>query len=167
MRANKHIRRVYVKMLLDENPDLSHLGNYGNTPGPGAIDREERGDMGRDEFRYFTPAMTGEQTGNPESPEQDYRRMEAFTRGDWSMHGIRACAEIVAAGTTQTICSAGLWGIESDSDPSYFTDVAGEQLEELYAILRDFGFTDESIWSVRVEYPKEIPPVEERGLFDE
>ncbi len=111
------IRRVYVERMLDEYPDLSHLGEYGNSPtSECAIDREARGDAGRNECRWFNPTMTGEQTGNPDSPEQDYQRMEAYNRGDWHMVGIRAVAEVVtASGTIQTLRSGGLWGIESDS----------------------------------------------------
>jgi len=168
MRTNPvQIRRVYVKTMIDENPDLSHLGKYSDTPGPYAIDREERGDMRRGEFRYWNPAMTAEETGNPDSVEQDYKRHEAYGDDLWQAMGIRACAEVVAGDTTQTICSAGLWGIESDSEPTYFTGVAEEQLEELYTILQDFGIPQARSRSVRVEYPENIEPAEERGLFDE
>ena len=71
----KRILSVKVEWKHDESPDYSHLGEYSNHEGPDSIDRKERGDMGRHEYRYFIPGMTAEQTGNPESPEQDYQRM--------------------------------------------------------------------------------------------
>src|SRR5688500_10376303 len=57
-------------------PDLSHFGEYSDVPGDDdkTIDRQERGDQWRNEHRYFIAALSGENTGNPESVEQDYQR---------------------------------------------------------------------------------------------
>ena len=134
------VRRSDFKMerIVDESPDLSNLGEYSNeAKSPAAIDREERGDMGRNEFRYFNPAMTGEETGNPESPEQDYKRAEAYNLGEWWMIGIRASVTIQIPSrqggwwTMHKISSPGLWGVESDSGEDYFAEVFEQECDVL------------------------------------
>lgn len=136
-----------VERVVDDSPDLSWIGEYGNAAeSPNAIDRKERGDMDRGEYRYFNPSMTGEETGNPDSPEEDYRRMESYNNGDWCMLGIIAKAEILTpSGTRQTIRSSGLWGVESDSGEDYLKDVGAEQLVELRAELESLGIGSRAI----------------------
>ena len=113
--------------------------------------REELGDMERGQYRYFVPAMTGEETGNPDSPMEDYRRMEAYNRDDWAMYGVVAKAEVsrpIGNGCRriETFSSGGLWGIESDSDDSYFAEVAAQELADLKGHLEAFG-VDTSNWA--------------------
>ena len=139
------IESIKLVREVDNDPDLSYLGEYSNDECATSIDRQERGDMGRHEYRYFTPAMTGDETGNPESPEQDYQRMESYNRGGWCCKGVRAVAEVIVNGTIQHIQSGGLWGIESDSERSYFEEVAAEQLAELADILTELGFSKRAI----------------------
>lgn len=146
--SKQSIRSIKVQVLADESPDTSWLGEYANEPGAEdrTIDREERGDMGRGEYRYFVAANSGEDTGNPESVEQDYQRMESLNRGAWSFVGIRAVAEVVSGqGIIQRISSAGLWGIESDSDSDMLEQTADEQIAELRAELESFGFSTKAI----------------------
>jgi hypothetical protein len=111
----------------------------------------ERGDMERGEFRYFNGNL-----GNykDEAPEQireyvrrDYERMERLNRGDWCYIGIRAEAEILlpSAGIVQEITPGGLWGIESDSDESYFAEVEAEELADLRGHLAGIGFSKRAI----------------------
>src|SRR3990167_5461879 len=109
-RSKYRIESVKIEHKLDESPDTSYLGEYGNkATSPAAIDRQERGDAGRGEYRWFNPAMTGEETGNPDSPEQDYKRMESLNNGQWHHTGIIAKARIISpAGVIQTIRSGGL-----------------------------------------------------------
>ena len=141
------IRRVLLCREVDDSPDTSWIGEYSSEPGPDdrTIDREERGDAERNEYRYFIAAMSGEETGNPKSVEEDYRRMEQLNRGDWCFFGISAEAEIVVNGVIQTIRSGGLWGIESDSGDAYFREVGNEQLSELRDTLTQLGFTEEQL----------------------
>ena len=138
--TKKRIVNIEFVRDTDDCPDLSHLGEYHTESRSNAIDRQERGDMGRGEYRYFSPAMTGEETGNPESPEQDYQRYEAYNRGEWCMIFCFAKATVSVNGVLQTITSGGLAGVESDSDESYFKEIEAEQREELKAILTDLGF---------------------------
>lgn len=138
---SKEIRKIEVITLDDETPDTSFLGEYSNQPGPDAIDRKACGDWKRGEYQYFNPAMTGAETGNPESPAQDYARFEAFNRGDWHFIGVKARAEVVIGDTIQTITSGGLWGIESDSDADYVTSVKKDELSALVGILLSLGFS--------------------------
>lgn len=64
-------------------------------------------------------------------------RIAAYRRGDWHMIGVRAVATIwIDRGnykTQYTMKSAGLWGIESDSDESYLQEVFDDQCAELRA----------------------------------
>ena len=129
---------VKIVIEVDNNPDLSHLGVYSDDgSAPGSIDRQERGDMGHGEYRYFAPA-------NPEYAEADYARYEAYNRDDWQMVGLWAEAELIVgpgpkAGLAQTIRSGGLWGIESDSGRDFFEETAEEELARLRGQLRELG----------------------------
>jgi hypothetical protein len=149
MKAIIRLEKVKVRRRPDNDPDLSYLGEYSRTPGKGAIDRVARGDCGKGELPYFTPCMTGEETGNPASPEQDYQRMEAYNRGAWCMVGLQAEATIsIDLGgikTLQTVRSGGLWGIESDSDAGHFASVAADELTDLREQLESLG-VDMSNW---------------------
>lgn len=127
------IDKIIVKVETDIDADFSdYLGEYASTLGPDdrTIDREERGDMGRGEHRYFVAAMSGEQTGNADSVEQDYQRAEAYNRGEWCMVGVYAVANIRihtpqgGYSSIQTIRTPGLWGIESDSTDDYIAEEA-------------------------------------------
>lgn len=138
---------VKIERMIDDNPDFSWIGEYTSAPGPDdrTIDREERGDCGRGEYRYFVATNSAEDTGNPNSVEQDYERMEDYNRGGWCFVGIRAVAVVYVNNVKQELSSGGLWGIESDSDNSYFAEVGREQLEELRGILQTLGFADSTI----------------------
>lgn len=138
----KEIVSIDFKCEYDPDPDLSHLGEYSDKPEPGHIPREN---VGRGEYGYFIPAMTGEETGNPDSPRQDYERMESYNRGEWYMCYCYAEAVVVVDGVRQKIRSAGLGGVESDSDKSYFDEVKGDELSSLCGILESLGWTKEEI----------------------
>jgi hypothetical protein len=146
---NGKILRVWIEQVTDTDPDTSDLGTYSNHPGPDdrTIDREHDGSCGRNEYRYFIAAMSGEETGNPESVRQDYDRMESFSRGDWGYIGIIAKAELQLTrnGTIQILRSGGLWGVESDSGNDYLQEVADEELETLRRELSAIGFSTEQI----------------------
>lgn len=143
------IRSIKIRREVDTDPDFSHLGEYSNSPGPDdkTIDRQERGDCGRNEYRYFVAAMSGEETGNPESVEQDYQRMEDYNRQGWWFVGVwaEASVQFTPGGPVQKVRSGGLWGIESDSDKEYFAEVEGEQLAELADQLKAAGFNPGTI----------------------
>ncbi len=132
---------------VDTYPDLSFLGEYETEPGPDdrTIDRAERGDQGRHEPQYFVAAMSGAETGNPKSVEQDYERMQDYNRGEWHMCFCNVIAKIEVNGVLQTICSGGLGGVESDSDKSYFGEIMKDELAQIVSILKDLGFTDDQI----------------------
>lgn len=134
------ILSVRLVRAADDCPDTSHLGEYSNTPDESHIDRKARGDMRRGEFRYFNLGA-----GDSAYLEEDYRRMEAYNRGDWCMCGIYAEAKVEAGGTTQRVKSAGLWGIESDSGEAYFREVGAQELTDLADILRGMGASEEDI----------------------
>ena len=63
-------------------------------------------------------------------------RTEGYRRGDWHMIGIRAYADVYVNGVRQRLTSAGLWGIESDSDEDYLRSIEEEERDELAEIIR-------------------------------
>lgn len=143
--AKKRIMSVDFVRDVDDSPDLSFIGEYGRDAQENSIDRQERNDMDRGEYRYFTPALSGDETGNLDSPEQDYQRMESYNAGQWCMLFCQARAVISINGVQQTITSSGLGGVESDSEESYFGEIQDEQFGELAEILADMGFSKAQI----------------------
>jgi hypothetical protein len=137
------IESITIQHYMDTDPDLSHLGRYSDEPGPDCIDRQARGDMGRNEFRYFIPGNTAEETGSPDSPQHDYERMETYNRGHWYMLGIRARAVIrIPMGSdaiVHVIESPGIWGVESDGGEEYQYEIEADQLHELKTMLEALG----------------------------
>lgn len=106
-RLTAKLRSIKVCKIVDEYPDLSHLDQYENS-------------TDKDEKKYY---------------KKDQERKKAYNEDYWHMVGIRVEAKIgigtEKSRTIQTISSAGLWGIESDSDKDYFTTVAIEEADEL------------------------------------
>lgn len=70
--------------------------------------------------------------------ENKDRRTE-YERGDFQFVGVRAEADVVVEGILQTLTSAGLWGIESDSGEEYIVEVAGKEYAELRKVLVAVG----------------------------
>jgi hypothetical protein len=126
----------------DDSPDLSWIGEYTSSPGPDdrTIDREERGDRERGQHRYFVAAMSGEESGNPASVEEDYKRMESYGDG-WNMMFLYATAAVYVKGVRQTIQSGGVGGVESDCGADHLAEMRAEQLSELSGILESLGFS--------------------------
>ena len=78
-------------------------------------------------------------SGDPEYRDQDEARKKAYEDGDFTFVGVRAEAEVVVEGVTQTLTSSGLWGIESDSGEEHVEDVALEEYDSLRDILKAVG----------------------------
>jgi hypothetical protein len=74
---------------------------------------------------------------------QAYRRMEAFQRGSWYYLCLNAEAIVSYPwGDGRRIChfrSAGLWGIESDTDDDEMASIIQEELADLHDQLEVFG----------------------------
>ena len=127
-------------------------------------DCDERGDQGRNEYRYFNPSFNyvdkhGDLLPDNTADEvrkyvrQDYERMEALQRGDWCFIGIKAVAEVSLTNmandsfrpVTQIIHSPGCWGIESDQSESDFNAVEQGELADLKTQLSAIGFSKRAI----------------------
>jgi hypothetical protein len=104
-------------------------------------------------YRYFNPANIDTSIPDDEQrkyAQQDYQRMRGLNNDEWGFIGIKAVAKVALVDTggmflTQTIHSGGLWGIESDSEASYFDEVESEQLDELRSQLHAIGFSKRAI----------------------
>ena len=68
-------------------------------------------------------------------------RLAAFNRGDFCFVGVYARYELHnwQSGVTASFRSAGLFGIESDSDGTYFQQVFAEERQSLIADLEALG----------------------------
>lgn len=113
----------------------------------------ERGDTDRGGLRYFNANVENYKDETSEQIREyvlrDYERMERLNRGDWCYIGIRAEAKILIPSgggcLVQEITSGGLWGIESDSEESYFSEVEANELSKLHSQLSAIGFSKRSI----------------------
>ncbi len=113
-----------IKHILDEYPDLDHLGKFSDTWPEGAIEHSDDPRMAR----YFIPA-------NTDYAQQDYERMLAYDRNEWCMLGV--VAEIYFKDKGYPLArSGGLWGVESDGREEYLKEIEEEQIEEAEAELR-------------------------------
>lgn len=150
---------ITIEAMHDEDPPLDHLGRYATEPGPEerTVDREARGDRrGRNEVRYFVAARD-------DHVEEAYERREQFASGELFSYGIKAEATVTVGDTTQTITSAGVWGIASDADEAFVDEIARGEIAELRGILGELGIdaTDEpeAEWSPRAPWsgPVAVP----------
>lgn len=76
--------------------------------------------------------------------EQDRARLNAWLAGEWRFVGIRAEATIyvpIGQGcfSIYTLTSPGLWGIESDLDEEYLTEVFDEEKLQLIQAVKLIG----------------------------
>lgn len=162
MKDTKRILKIEVKRMDDPDSDTSYLGEYSNTAtSEFSISRKIVG-----QYHYFNPGsvepFNSAASWIPakvadkraywldamrKNAAQDYARLEAFNNEEWGFIGIQATAEIVIAGVCQTIQSGGLWGIESDSEESYFRSIEREELTSLRGILSAMGFSKRAIAS--------------------
>lgn len=163
------ISKVWIEQLTETDADLSYLGEYSSEADPSrpeVIDRHARGDMGRNEYRYWTHTQDFEANRRSLNRDhgmakhaawlearryimEDYKRCEDYDKDDWHMTGIRARAEILVPQgrhwIIQRITSGGLWGIESDSDEDYKDQVGADELTDLREML-DALNVDLSAW---------------------
>lgn len=111
----------------------------------------------RNSYRYFNPNWQNykglERAKIVKYCIQDFERMESLVAGNFCFIGIRAEAEVSVGRNgkpdsgylLQEITSGGLWGIESDSDASYLSEVEQEELSELKTQLHAIGFSERAI----------------------
>jgi hypothetical protein len=138
------VAKITINHVVDEYPDISHLGHFSDTPGRFAI---ELGDGSDRTYRYFNAKNVADMT----EARQNYERVQQFNSGALVYYGIIARAEILSlAGTDDLgrlseviryVSSGGLWGIESDSDEKYIHGIEQERIAELRDILKKRGFS--------------------------
>lgn len=125
------IESVKVKWELDEYPDLSWLESSIND---GIVDS----------CRYTQEEYDKDPEQVKKWISQDMDRFNTYGT-HWVMYGCLAEAVVSYPISKQgdrrleTLTSGGLWGIESDSDDSYKTEVAKDQIEDLKSHLKQFN----------------------------
>ena len=141
---------------VDETPDLHYYGEYSDTPKEHSIDRKERGDMGRNEYRYFNLNISFiTENSRATQLEDNYQRMEAYNRQDWHMVGVIAVVVIeLEDGDTEEIRSSGIWGVDSDSAADHMNELGDEQIQELFYELKARGIRCKQVKAkdVEIEY---------------
>lgn len=132
----KKVLRLVLQKQHDYDSIPDDLGTFADQPDEmhpsSTIDRQARGEQGRGEYRYFIAMNSPEETGNPNSVEQDYKRYMDFNNQKWHFISVKAVAEVKLTdnGPIQQITSGGLYGIESDSDESEIERIIHEEKEE-------------------------------------
>ncbi len=66
-------------------------------------------------------------------------RHDAYKREEWSLIGCRVEADVTIVETPQTLKSAGLWGIESDSEQDELDEIAHREWSQLRDVLKQVG----------------------------
>ena len=146
----------------DNDPDTSHLGEYGGKLKPGCIirsldkfyedlaDGENIPHIPR-EYNFFYPPDNGEKIGTPEYKKyalQDYENMEGLSNSQWSFIGIVIKTEIKTDMGISDIVRSSLWGIEDHYDKNsrdYHKEVIGELIDEQKDALLEMGFSNNEI----------------------
>jgi len=161
---------------VDDCADTSYLGEYTDKYSPWAILRvgEYAGEFcavadiraklagenglwiperGR-EYRFFRPYAGGEKPGTKEYRiygAQDYARVEGLNSGDWCFLHL-ACSAVVSrdigggARKRTMFRSAGLGGVESDSEAAYLEEIYTEEFNTLLDELRAYGVPVPEYW---------------------
>lgn len=144
--VRKKIEEMQIRHVVDDEPDLTFLGEFSNTPGQFPIRHSDC----PGEFRYFN----ADNVSNEVEAKRNYKRLMQILDGIVCMKGIRAEARIVTGSnvliqpqdaTINRISSKGLWGIESDADEEHVKDIEQAELDELRGILVSLGFTKRQI----------------------
>ena len=163
MNTSKRILSIETKRIIDESPGTSFIGQFGRQAdtqfaiehrgahslpwfNPGSVESfnpsaswipaEVQGESAR--RQYWHAIMT-------KNAKQDHLRMCQLIDGEFHFIGVQATAEVTVGGVCQTLTSGGLWGIESDSEESYFAEIEAEQLSELRGILAEIDFSKRAI----------------------
>lgn len=123
--------RIDVKSEYDNSPDTSYLGEYTDNPSGWYIDRKTGNlyhddkcirkkitgnDWERGQYRYYVYPW---EKGTIEAVIRDYSRLESINRGDVSFIGIIVTVHLEGV----ELGFDSLWGIESDSDEDYISDM--------------------------------------------
>ena len=141
---NKEIVSINTYWVEDENADVSYLEttaeeHYGENGSAWSHISDELKAKTKKEYGSIWKACE-------EYARKDAERLAAFERGEWHMKGCRAEAKVSIGGTLQTIKTAGLWGIESDTVAEYFALVEKSEVEDLIKMLASMGFSTEGKW---------------------
>jgi len=99
------------------------------------------------ELRSVRILITADEYPDASYLEQDEfeERLDAYERGDFSLVGVRAEAEVTIEGIAQTLKSSGLYGIESDSEQEYFDEVFDQEWSQLRSVLKTVGVPTEQL----------------------
>lgn len=109
----------------------------------------------RASVRLETVRIVVDQDTDPDPSYLDQEEFEdrrrEYERGDFGFVFVRAEADVVIGDLVQTLRSGGLYGIESDSDESYISEVAAEEWSSLRDVLKAVGVPTS-------ELPVEVDP---------
>jgi hypothetical protein len=151
------IESITIEIIPDECPDLSFLGQYTDEFTDGCIKRQN---VTNREYKFFKPSTSYNEhweslhkSGHSKSDcdllarkyiKQDFDRMESYNNCNWQMIGIRAKAEVsYPIGNNnrrlEHFTSGGLYGIESDVNNKYKSEIIQDELADLKNHLLQFN----------------------------
>lgn len=129
--------KIYTQHIDDPDPDLSYLETV----------LDENNQKIISSSRYTQEDLDNNREETLKYIKEDHQRLKDF--GDtWYTFGIRAFCQInipfevtTSKGKEinfliQELCSGGIWGIESGSDPEYLKDIEKEQVNDLKHMLK-------------------------------
>ena len=139
----------------DNSQSIDYLGEWRDRPDKefNTVDNGIGPDLSMREYRFFVAA-------NVEDAQQaykNYNRVRALSRGEWYFIGIYVKAELVfeneeGGGIVHSVRTPGVWGIESDGDKGYLSEIRSGQLETLIDMLSAMGISQEQIEQARVAH---------------
>jgi hypothetical protein len=130
----KKIQEIRIKHITDPEPDLSHLETViedGHIVSSCQYTDDDIRTEGLEKVMEWA--------------REDQARIVSYGT-EWHNIGIRAVADVRTSENGREwlinhISSGGLWGVESDSDESYFEEVAQDEVSALMDTLQEYGFT--------------------------
>ena len=152
MKNTNEIGTIKIKYSIDEENDISDLGEFSNEEKEFSIPH----DIGNNKtFNHFN----ADNVENIKQAKENYDRAMKFENGELFSYGIQAQAELITKlgnyNLINTLESSGICCLDSDSDEQGFKEIEEEQLEELKDLLITLGFKETELNKIKIEVIKE------------
>jgi len=155
--------KTIIEKVFDDNPDISHLGEYTCNYKPGCIVRYDKSfyedhmndddydpPYYRNEYPFFMPPENGYPFDTPEYKKyalEDYNLMEGLNNNRWWFIGIIVSTQIHTDNEISYNVTESLYGVEDGLKESekYQNEVIADLMHEIKTKLLKMSFSDEEI----------------------
>jgi len=161
----KRINSITIRTKLDQDPDLSWLGEFHEGPrrpfdiqyGDNWFTPGQHWPHNPKAWEHVTPESKNEVLAQYDSLKsadyhyvlQDMKRLADYYAGYWCMTGVIVTAKIAISEDgdhwAQHEITDSLWGIESDVSEEYKQEIITDLKSEVTKQLKNWGFTDSDI----------------------